>query len=76
MHRLKCAEKDVTVFQAYIVIGEIAWRMQPGIRPFAYVLQRISGSHDLVAETAMFPSVAACVSGVYRDCRIAWRTSR
>ena len=60
-------KRDVTVFQAYIVIGEIAWRMQPGIRPFAYVLQRISGSHDLVAETAMFPSVAACVSGVYRD---------
>ena len=69
-------KRDVTVFQAYIVIGEIAWRMQPGIRPFAYVLQRISGSHDLVAETAMFPSVAACVSGVYRDCRIASRGER
>ena len=47
-------KRDVTVFQAYIVIGEIAWRMQPGIRPFAYVLQRISGSHDLVAETSCF----------------------
>ena len=28
-------KRDVTVFQAYIVIGEIAWRMPPGIRPFA-----------------------------------------
>ena len=41
---------STAVFQANIMIGEIVWRMQLSIRPFAYVLQRISGSHDLVAE--------------------------
>ena len=33
-----------------------------------------SGSQDLVAETAMFPSVATCVCGLYRDSLVAWRT--
>ena len=62
------------MFQAYIVIVRVAWRMSADIRPFAYVLQRISRSQDLVAETVIFPSVAACVRSVYRDRRITWRT--
>ena len=56
------------------MIVKVAWRVSSDIRPFAYVLQRISRLQNLVAETVTFPSVAARVCGVYRDRRIAWRT--